>query len=255
MSLCVLMERHCTNRIADCQRPMHSDKLYILSMDTPANRLKAIRQQRGFKSARDAARAYGWELSTYASHENGNRGIPPDAGIRYAQAFRFSIDWLYKGHSTEKSVGISPVPDIAFKVVPRLSSLFIKRCKDVNEAMAQATEFSSMPQTLAVPMPAFSMVITGNSMENVGSSDSFRDGDEAIFSVSAPIRPGDFVLAEIYGEDLLVFRQYMERGRTSSGFTSYDLAPLNPAHQTYHVRSADEARIVAKLVHVIKSYL
>lgn len=57
---------------------------------TPAERLKQARLSRGYATAADAARAYGWSIVTYTSHENGTRGIRPDAAERYARAFGLS---------------------------------------------------------------------------------------------------------------------------------------------------------------------
>lgn len=223
-------------------------------MDRPADRLKSIREQRGFPTARDAARAYGWEVSAYASHENGNRGIPPDAAIKYAKALRFSLDWLYMGVKNNRTLGVDTVPHVAFQVVPRLLWNFMKNFGELETAMSEATEFTSLPKTLNVQMPAFSLLVIGDSMKTNTSPDSFKEGDEVVFSTRAEVRPGDFVLAEIFAENEVVFRQYMERGLSPEGFMTYDLAPLNPAYRTYRVESPDQARIVARMVHAIKSY-
>lgn len=54
--------------------------------DTPADRLKSLRQKR-FETAKDAADAFGWNEVTYRSHESGGRGIPLPAARKYAVAF------------------------------------------------------------------------------------------------------------------------------------------------------------------------
>lgn len=54
---------------------------------TPSNALRAARIARGFASAAEAARHFGWNDVTYQAHENGGRGIRPDAAKRYAKAF------------------------------------------------------------------------------------------------------------------------------------------------------------------------
>jgi len=219
-----------------------------------SKRLRKIREQRGYKTARDAARAFGWTVSAYASHENGHRGVPPDEAIKYAKAFGFTLDWLYRGVSTDISLGIAPTPNLAFKSVPRLLWNFIKKYGDLETAMVQATEFASLPESLIVHGSAFTMKIVGDSMLNANSADSFKEGDEIVFSPDAQIKPGDFVLAEIFNEDAVVFRRYMERAAVPGGFTSFELAPLNPAHRTVHVTSPEQARIVAKMTHCIKTY-
>jgi hypothetical protein len=55
--------------------------------NTPSSALRAARIARGFASAAEAARYFGWNDVTYAAHENGGRGIRPNAAKRYAKAF------------------------------------------------------------------------------------------------------------------------------------------------------------------------
>ncbi len=62
------------------------------------NRLRRARQAAGFASARAAALAFGWSVSTYASHENGQTETPPiEALERYAKAFRVPVEAIAFG--------------------------------------------------------------------------------------------------------------------------------------------------------------
>lgn len=61
-----------------------------------AIRLQQAREDRGFKTARDAATYFGWRYDTYVQHENGTRGITR-AADQYAKAFRVSKAWLLTG--------------------------------------------------------------------------------------------------------------------------------------------------------------
>lgn len=56
-------------------------------MSDAAERLRALRIKKGFANPIDAARAYGWNEHTYKAHENGIRGIRPDAARKYAAAY------------------------------------------------------------------------------------------------------------------------------------------------------------------------
>jgi hypothetical protein len=224
-------------------------------MKTPNERLRAIRVQRGFESARDAARAYGWPVNAYASHENGHRGIPPDAAIKYSQAYGFTLDWLYKGADPIKTSGVLAKPDVAFRLIPRLSWEFMKTHGGIEKAMEKATEYTSLPQTLNIKMPAFSMVVSGDSMRNsAGVGPSFDPGELIIFSTRELVSPGDFILAELLDENTVIFRQYRERGLNADGFMTYELAPLNSAFPTRLITKEGQARIVARMQHSIKSY-
>jgi hypothetical protein len=57
------------------------------AMKSAGDRLRDLRIRRGFSTASDAAKAFGWNEHTYKSHENGIRGIRPDAARKYASAF------------------------------------------------------------------------------------------------------------------------------------------------------------------------
>lgn len=63
-------------------------------MMEPSDRLKQARLKAGYENAVDAARAYGWGVSTYVSHENGTRGLKPRVADRYAKAFRVAAEWI-----------------------------------------------------------------------------------------------------------------------------------------------------------------
>lgn len=53
-------------------------------MTDPATRLRQLRIRKGYATAADAAKAFGWNEHTYKSHENGTRGIRMDAARKYA---------------------------------------------------------------------------------------------------------------------------------------------------------------------------
>lgn len=61
-----------------------------------AKRLETARLDRGFKTAKDAARFFGWSYETYIQHEQGRRGIGR-AADKYAKAYKVSKAWLLTG--------------------------------------------------------------------------------------------------------------------------------------------------------------
>lgn len=65
-------------------------------------RLRAAREAAGFRSAASAAEHYGWTASTYASHENGSRGMKLPEIEKYARAFRVDPSQLAFGGSGAK---------------------------------------------------------------------------------------------------------------------------------------------------------
>lgn len=82
--------------------------------DTPGDRLRAARKKLFPRSASAAAKRFGWPISTYLSHENGQTAeIPIKAARKYAKAFKVSASWLNHG-----DVEANPV--IAKSVIERL---------------------------------------------------------------------------------------------------------------------------------------
>lgn len=76
-------------------------------MDTPAKRLRFVRERAGYKTAADAWNALdlGIKLPGYRHHENGTRDLPFRAAQRYAKAFNTNADWLMDGKLDEPEPG------------------------------------------------------------------------------------------------------------------------------------------------------
>lgn len=81
-------------------------------MKTAADRLKQARVAAGYASAADAARAFGWNVNTYSSNENGNAPFSYKKAAVYAQAFRVRPEWLYDGKGPMKGKADQFVPII-----------------------------------------------------------------------------------------------------------------------------------------------
>lgn len=81
-------------------------------MDTPSERLRWAREHAGYKKGTDAARAFGWTVSTYLGHENGDRIPRRDKAKRYAKAFKVRWEWLLEGDGPPTTKG-APAPQAA----------------------------------------------------------------------------------------------------------------------------------------------
>ena len=73
-----------------------SEKETIQPMDKH-ERLQKARERAGFGSASSAAKSLGIAVSTYISHENGNREFNADHAKRYARRFAVTPEWLLWG--------------------------------------------------------------------------------------------------------------------------------------------------------------
>ena len=69
-------------------------------MNEMYERLQAARRCAGYANATDAARAFGWNETTYRAHESGRRGLKNEVAVRYAKAFRTDEAWLLTGKGT-----------------------------------------------------------------------------------------------------------------------------------------------------------
>ncbi len=65
--------------------PAASSEL-VMSQD-PFERLKKARIAAGFQHGSDAAKRFGWKVSTYTAHENGQNGFGLDDCLEVRQSF------------------------------------------------------------------------------------------------------------------------------------------------------------------------
>lgn len=66
-------------------------------MSDPSERLRIARLRAGFTTAKEAAEALGFPVSTYLGHENGSRGFPAKKAFTYARKFKVREQWLLYG--------------------------------------------------------------------------------------------------------------------------------------------------------------
>ena len=68
------------------------------------DRLQWARKNHGkYKSPTEAARAFGWTVSTYLGHENGDRIPSRNLAKKYAKAYRVRWEWLLEGEGKPTS--------------------------------------------------------------------------------------------------------------------------------------------------------
>lgn len=60
-------------------------------------RLKRARKEAGYETAAAACRAFGFNENTYGANERGTAPYGREAAVRYARAFRVSVEWLLTG--------------------------------------------------------------------------------------------------------------------------------------------------------------
>lgn len=153
-------------------------------------RLQDARKKAGYKSAQEAADAFGWTASAYRHHENGTRNFGPDAAKKYGRAFRVKPGWLL---GIEGINGEAP------------SDFTAEEWLTVDGAVAagvwrEPTETVGSRMKLDVPPPVenarrFGLVVEGQSMDLHYEPGTVLDCI-SIFTNGVEPRDGDHVIVE-----------------------------------------------------------
>lgn len=125
-------------------------------MRTYGERLRFVRKRADYDTASDAARAYGWKISTYVSHENGIRVPKRNTSATYARAFRVSAAWLLTGE------GIM-TPDLPVPVVGYIGAGETVIAVD-DHAKGAGLDMVERPVGVPSEVPLVAVKIKGDSM-------------------------------------------------------------------------------------------
>lgn len=175
-------------------------------------RLAEARRARGFETAKDAAKYFGWPYATYSQHERGERGLRKDAAETYAKNLRVSPSWLMLGEGTMKSQnGPEEIP--------------IYGKAGAREVVNLIESDDHTPIDTVTPLRAedgfHAVIVDGSSM-----LPTYRDGDFLFFRRSGEITES------IIGRDCIVItdkaRVYVKRVTKGSGKGKYDLLSYAP---------------------------
>lgn len=82
-----------------------------------ARRLREARLASGYESSAEAADAMDLGYTTYASHENGSRGMTAKSLSRYAAFYRVNLVWLAEGKPPMRGRAID-TPDLLAGLPP-----------------------------------------------------------------------------------------------------------------------------------------
>lgn len=135
-----------------------ADYGFIASMTDAATRLRQLRIRKGYSTAVDAARAFGWSEDTYKSHENGIRGIRPDAARKYASAFGSTPAFILVGGTGAEAI-VNHVTNIP--VIARVSAGTFRYDESIeNEGIL----VPAVPRADIAPGLQYSLVIDGPSV-------------------------------------------------------------------------------------------
>jgi SOS-response transcriptional repressor LexA len=130
-------------------------------LDSPAARLRDARKRAGYRSATQAAKALGVVVTTYRTHENGDRALLPDAASHYGKSFSVSPAWLLYGMTAPESE----------RRIPVVGSVGVGA-----EVKMQANETDTIPAPPGLTGEANALRVLGSSLYP-----RFQDGDTLIY--------------------------------------------------------------------------
>lgn len=147
------------------------------------DRLKRARTEAGYSGPTEAAEAFGWNVNTYRSNENSHRPFGREAAIRYARAFRVSVDWLLTGRgamrAAQRGVEVQGFVGAGAAVSP-----------------LDTGSFDEVVPPFSVPDDAIAFRVRGDSMYP-----AYRDGGHVIVRPVADPKDALFARAVVTLED------------------------------------------------------
>jgi SOS-response transcriptional repressor LexA len=228
-------------------------KLYrtIRIMEEPKDRLKALREARRYRTATDAAHAYGWPVSTYVAKENGRRGVTRSDAERFAKAYRSTPEYILFGSGINQGDnGLSRIYDNSIEPVciPLLDCADIEQFRSIaTGAIPMSNETVFLPNTIEGGRRVFSIEVYDKSMESSDKSSLFL-GEKAFFNPDIAYASGDIIIAVVPGYAKALIRKYRQTAVDADGAVSYDLAALNPDFDSVKDAHTRQAVIVARAI-------
>lgn len=174
-----------------------------MALDSPAARLRWAREHhKKYATATEAARAFGWAVSTYLGHENGDRNPSRSAAKRYATAYHVRWEWLLEGDG-------SPQPKATVRIVGDVSETGEIKFYP-KEQVLDAAELPPGGSSLTVAVK-----VLGGSMRGIAD-------DRWLIYFDHEQRPptkeliGKLCVVELEGGDVLV--RFLQQGRRKGRF-------------------------------------
>lgn len=199
-------------------------------LNTPAKRLQWARRQHGkYGNPTNAARAFGWTVSTYLGHENGDRNPSRAAAMRYAKAYKVRWEWLLTGEGSATTA-----MDYDLVAVPLLSWVSAGQLADA-ETQIRIESAPLLPFADLGRGDFFALKVVGDSMDRISP-------DGSIIVVNRAER-------ELYSDKAYIFAR---RGEATYKLWQPDpphLAPFstNPSHKPIFIRRAKDYEVVGRV--------
>ncbi len=221
-------------------------------IEEPSDRLRRARSHKGFRGPTEAARAYGWNINTYRSHENGIRDLSKKAAERYASALSVSIGWLLTGENPPKWEDEQTQDKVKpTRKIPKLTHAQAY-------SLTQGTKLEQIRGIFEFVVIGVDPVLGGDvfalGVSDESMSPEFNPGAEVVVDPDAHWKPGDFVAVSINTMETVVLRQYRISGYDNEEGEMVILAALNNAFPSIPFTPGKTGTILGKVVGQYKRY-
>lgn len=190
-------------------------------------RLKRARVAAGYETATEAAEAFGWNVNTYRSNENGARPFSRESAIKYSRAFRVGVEWLITGRGGMKGSrrGVE-----VLGYVGAGAAVFAW----------DSGAFGEIEPPFGVPDDAFAFQVRGDSMWP-----AYLDGGYVIARIVE--NPADALYARVVVtlEDDRRFVKLLHPGSQPDTYTLLSLSPSSPPMADMRIKAV--ARVIGSV--------
>lgn len=163
-----------------------------------------------------------------------------------ARKWKANLDWLLEG----KGPMDAPTDSVAAHDVRRIPVLDYVQAGDLKKAFDDYASGAVMNEVIVeadlareLSAESFAMVIKCVSMEP-----DFNNGDLVIVDPGVQPLPGDFIIAKMAADNEAVFRKYRSRGMDASGYSLFELVPLNEDYHTVMATPMTPGQVVGVMI-------
>lgn len=230
------------------KRASKGTKAGVMAKETPGDRLKKLREEKGYADAKHFASAVGVNHRTYLAHEK-NRGLMRSVK-RYADFLGVSVDDIV---SVERQPGPKqkyPQPMLAIRPIEVLSSADLNQIKTVSEMLKlKSNEAVGIAKIEKIGPKARGFKVDDDSMVDIARRHdvNIRIGEVVIFDPEQKPVNGKFVLARLHNPERTVLRQYGTRIDADKKLV-VRLIPLNPYFQEDTIATPEDGVILGRVV-------
>lgn len=226
-------------------------------IDSPSKRLRAARIKRNFVTGADAARAFGWNETTYKSHENGTRSFIKDVE-KYAKAFHVKAGWLMfnedpptwytTGKEVLHRVSIVNMREIPVLRYTELLGIFENKLNIAD--IMKNRDFMDIPVDPDLSDKCYGLQIDFDT-DNNREYNRINKGDLIAVDLKAKWDYGDHVAASIGGASPEIF--YIYNSVNSTGQPATYLHNVKPGHQPFEMESTS-VEIIGRIVYRLEKF-